>query len=103
MSILIKGIDMPKYSYHEIKVWDDGSIEITQPNDSWKRIPNAVIHIPSPHGRLIDIGEYKKEGAMQDGVCYMCPNFEQCEKYTYTKMEICEWLDDAPTILEAEE
>lgn len=83
MSILIKGIDMPKCSNEDImvvirrdkaEVWQTGYKERTV----------EAIQIPTPHGRLIDgddiyIGRWDIDS------------------------DLAEQIHDAPTILEAEE
>ena len=97
MSIIIKGIDLPSNAKVQIIV--------ESPAESFrKQIPKSrVIQIPKDHGKIADITKYKKENAMQDDTCEGCPNEGKCIYYTYTKEDICEWLDGIPTILEAEE
>lgn len=79
MSIILKGIDLPK-DIDELRLIINGmSIAIE---------PTQAIQIPTPHGRLIDGDELKANYTEDDDV--------------YTP-----WLradiDNAPTILEAEE
>ena len=88
MSVLIKGIDIPK-DIDELRLIINGmSIAIE---------PTEAIQIPKPHGRLIDEKEairgWCKGCAFNDGTCgkdeTICEDKEMC-KYT-------------PTILEAED
>ena len=90
MSILIKGIDMPKCSNEDIlivirrdkaEVWQTGYKERTV----------EAIQIPTPHGRLIDkdelLSHIKKD-----------PLFSLVERYGISGV-----IESRPTILEAEE
>ena len=93
MSIILKGIDMPKEGEHIVTLiksngkcsyWkQDTEYGICEPMQTVE-----AIQIPTPHGRLIDGDELKANYTDDDDV--------------YTP-----WLradiDDAPTILEAEE
>ena len=80
MSILIKGIDMPK-DIDELRLIINGmSIAIE---------PTKAIQIPTPHGRLIDGDELKSIKSIQSA------DFNSIET-------IQKWIDNAPTILEAE-
>ena len=85
MSIILKGIDMPKCSNEDImvvirrdkaEVWQTGYKERTV----------EAIQIPTPHGRLID-GD--KIGAEAEQTLYGEVSYED--------------IANAPTILEAEE
>lgn len=90
MSILIKGIDMPKCSNEDImvvirrdkaEVWQTGYKERTV----------EAIQIPTPHGRLIDkdelLSHLKKD-----------PLFSLVERYGVSGV-----IESRPTILKAEE
>ena len=65
-----------------------------------------LIKIP-PHGRLIDADKFKADHSMKND-CAECEKELQgssvsCEyDRIYSKMDFCEWLDDAPTVIEAE-
>ena len=89
MSILIKGIDMPKCSNEDImvvirrdkaEVWQTGYKERTV----------EAIQIPTPHGRLIDASELIKS--------YMKGTKTDIDDF-YATIDI---IDNAPTILEEE-
>ena len=98
MSIILKGIDMPKCSNEDImvvirrdkaEVWQTGYKERTV----------EAIQIPKPHGRIIDEDEIKAK----------CINevFDSMGTVAITDpYPDDEWADDicdVPTILEAEE
>lgn len=88
MSILIKGMEMPKDGYKVIYVHSNGSVY--QPSNAeniWHKIASAI---PVPeHGKLIDADAISLEGG----------------PYEYD--EWCKWAleryQDAPTIIPAEE
>lgn len=89
MSIILKGIDMPKCSNEDImvvirrdkaEVWQTGYKERTV----------EAIQIPTPHGRLIDGDEFKSW--VDDW--YDCTDIGNIVE---------SWIDERPTILEAEE
>lgn len=98
MSIILKGIDMPKCSNEDImvvirrdkaEVWQTGYKERTV----------EAIQIPTPHGRIVDADDIKAK----------CINevFESMGTVAITDpYPDDEWADDicdVPTILEAEE
>lgn len=106
MSLILKGIDMPRNGdCHHITIYDNGNTYMTTSNVLYEteRKDVEAIQIPKDHGKIADITKYKKENAMQDDTCEGCPNEAKCMYYTYTKEDICEWLDGIQTILEAEE
>ena len=60
------------------------------------------------HGRLIDVDGFKQDHSMGNE----CAECEQKQKGTlksceydriYSKMDFCQWLDDAPTVIEGSE
>lgn len=85
MSVLIKGMEMPKGCYEcPFEVWGkcmfiNYNVSGTEP----KSCP--LVEVPSPHGRLIDASEYINRMS----------NFH--EEYMY------DVLEEMPTIIEAEE
>ena len=106
MSIILKGIDMPKNGeMHRINIYDNGNTYITTSNILYEtdRKDAEAIQIPTPHGRLIDIEKLKEEFAMKNNICKECDSFKKCDNKTYSKSEICEKFIWVPTILEAEE
>lgn len=117
MSVLIKGMRMPEkcgccklfhaeYPMHctAIKEYRTASAPYGMSRPDWC----PLVEIKTPHGRLIDVDALKLEYRMKDD-CNDCEREMQgsvkaCEYDTvYTKMNFCEWLDDAPTVIEAEE
>lgn len=114
MSILIKGMEMPTSCWR-------CPFCLTVDPDTYRCIPtgqefestfDAIDHIVldcplvevPPHGDLIDRDAlYKSFGA--SGNCNKCDlDAYKCQYYTeHTLMEFCERIDDAPTIIPAEE
>lgn len=85
MSIILKGIDMPK-DIDELRLIINGmSIAIE---------PTQAIQIPTPHGRLIDIDKVKDELRDQIPCCGL--------DMTYSNSNAFDAMDNAPTILEEE-
>lgn len=91
MSILIKGIDMPKASNDDmiVIIRHDSNAEVWQSGK--KETKTQAIQIPTPHGRLIDkdelLSHLKKD-----------PLFDLVERYGVSGV-----IESRPTILEAEE
>lgn len=53
MSILIKGMEMPKKGcHHTLTIYADGTIAIGKSTDY------KAVEIPTPHGRLIDVDAF---------------------------------------------
>ena len=104
MSLLIKGLDMPKLDENEEHLWVPGWIEVGKdgkaifctgthfdPNTIYSY---AVEELPTPHGRLIDADELKKNMRnYYPSIDHLC-----CSQHVVTKRDI----DCAPTIIEAE-
>ena len=98
MSILIKGMDMPiscekcPLCYDYLNCSIDDSLQMYLYN----RHPNCpLIEIPTPHGRLIDIDKVKDKLRDQIPCCGL--------DMTYSNSNAFDTMDNAPTILEAEE
>lgn len=94
MSILIKGIDLPKEGEkHQITIYDNGNTYITTSNRLYEtdRKDIEAIQIPTPHGRLID-GDELIEHISKD------PLYDLVERYGVSGV-----IESRPTILEAEE
>lgn len=86
MSVLIKGMEMPTgCSAVTLKVWPDNQVEIFDADGEWKT--SEAIPVP-PHGRLIDA----------DALGSFPYNMDFCDGG-----EADEWIQNAPTIIEAEE
>ena len=56
--ILIKGMEMPRLGYREIRIHPDG--RITENNEGYEETIGTTIPVP-PHGRLIDADAMQKE------------------------------------------
>lgn len=101
MSIILKGIDLPKdctecplegaevdddgFDYWYCKITESMATTIERPSNC------PLIQIPKDHGRLIDGGELNKSVHTWNPA------------YTYGRSAFTRAIDNAPTILEAEE
>lgn len=67
-----------------------------------------LIEVKTPHGRLIDADKFKADHSMKND-CAECEKELQgssrlCEyDRIYSKMDFCEWIDNAVTVIGAEE
>lgn len=103
MAVLIQGMEMPK-DVTLLAISPDGTVDIIsgQPDLSWKTLKHKAISVP-PHGRLIDADamlmriNHEVMEAYMDGVCY---GVHPSQEHLYLLGEI---IDDAPTIIHAEE
>lgn len=94
MSILIKGIDMPKKANHHFQLIFY-SVDESQ-GIIWEGfLKDRVFEIPTPHGRLVDIDKVKDE--LKDQV--PCCGLDR----TYRVSNAFDTMNNAPTILEGEE
>lgn len=90
MSILIKGMDMPSridLDFHDNHIVLGG---VLYPIDI-----DQLVYIPTPHGRLVDIDKVKDNLRDQIPCCGL--------DMTYSNSNAFDTMDNAPTILEAEE
>lgn len=116
MSVLIKGMELPtrcavcalcdlrygtkckitKMSYYDSEGYPRGGY-----NDRPDWCP--LVEITEPHGALIDRDALKADFSMGEN-CDKCGiELKRCEyDRVYTKMDFCGWLDDTPTVIEAE-
>lgn len=89
MSILIKGMEMPKYGHINVRIYADGAVcEPTTCPIVWRNVGNAA-PVP-PHGRLIDADELLND-VRKHSESYFADDFAH------------EWVDVAPTVIEAED
>lgn len=97
MSILIKGVEMPKgeKAVH-LEIHSDGTVLMWQMGDSDKVVGKAI-SIP-PHGRLID-ADVVMSLAMEDILMWEDAG---CDRDDYRAF-LANYIEDAPTIIEAEE
>ena len=119
MSVLIKNMEMPECCYDcpliRASVAGDfycvagDGIEEDLKKLYERRMPDCpLVEVKEPHGRLIDVDGFKQDYSMGNE----CADCEQKQKGTlksceydriYSKMDFCQWLDDAETIIEAAE
>ena len=92
MSIIIKGMDMPRSCGECGEVWcEHWHYSWNQPYESYKNPNCPLIEIPAPHGRLIDIDEVPKYNIVS-------------RPFREGWNEALKYIDKfVPTILEAEE
>lgn len=100
MSILIPGVEMPKYKHHlTITVWPNGHATCLLYNrDDNIRTIETVKAVPvPPHGDLTDRDAYRDE--FMSGVYDLCDDDpDNCRANA-----IIDLFDSAPTIIPAEE
>jgi len=112
MSILIKGMEMPKNcafcpcEHYECGLMGDehNGVDVTAYFEGDKRHPDCPLVEVPPHGDLIDRDELAGRLGITDMDCYKCAwgNHGFCSRGgDFT--DACEAIDDAPTIIEAEE
>lgn len=87
MSIILKGVDMPKgYGHIHLEIYPNGDVEAEWDQDSKDY---RAIQIPKDHGRLIDADEFKSW--VDDW--YDCTDIGNIVE---------SWIDERPTILDKE-
>ena len=120
MSVLIKGMELPKDCPYCKMAYYNASDEFTGcavvPDKRYAMHNDAVyakstqrpdwcplVEIPEPHGDLIDRDAFRADFSMGEN-CDKCGVvLKRCEyDRIYTKMDFCGWLDDAPTVIKAE-
>ena len=92
MSILIKGIEKPKYGFIEIRLYDNRA-ECEFQEHVYTDLETE--EVPEPHGRLIDADELIKEQS------YTAKD-TSVEEMRVACRYCAEVLKDAPTVIEAE-
>lgn len=99
MSILIKGMEMPKDRSRWVVIYPDGKVEYSDKTDEWETLDKGAVPVP-PHGRLIDAD------AMVNVQVYN----DEFEDFQTVNMSIDDLLDsswieleDDSTIIPAEE
>lgn len=101
MSIILKGIDMPKEKDEALLllILGDGTVAEKIGSDRYEEMANTeVIQIPTPHGRIIDADLFKE--IIKDSV----PAWTIGVKIpTYGDMDIMDKIYYMPTILESED
>ena len=96
MGIYISGINLPrgKHSIVEITITEDGTV-FTGSTDTFHKSDLRAVEIPTPHGRLIDCERAISELAN-------CDMPAEAEHYGIDEA-IAKYLNDEPTVIEAEE
>lgn len=114
-SVLIKDIfgkerPMPQEGYIDVRLhFRGGRVECAtmQTGNPPFYATFKTVEIPTPHGRLIDADELKADYGMKDE-CADCEKelkgtMKSCEyDRIYSKMDFCQWIDNAETVIEAE-
>ena len=105
MSILIKGMEMPKNrpEHTYMMVFPSGEVWEVRYDDNRIMKYGTAIEIPTPHGRLIDADAFTKDECNYcDGACEALP----CDCLNCKSDCRCDFMKDiadAPTIIPAEE
>lgn len=121
MSVLIKGMNMPKNCgkcefSREIYNYIDGIsfkiVRLCQMTNIYfdeidldKRLDNCpLVEVKTPHGELIDRDAFIKDWGLGKE-CNSCDqNWKKCMyDRIYSKEDFCGWIDDPPVVIEAEE
>lgn len=116
MSILIRGMEMPQkcgqcklfHAEHPMYCTADKNYRTVgapygMPRPDWCPLVEV-----EPHGRLIDADKFKADYSMKND-CAECEKELQgsnraCEyDRIYSKMDFCQWLDNAETVIEGSE
>jgi hypothetical protein len=96
MSLIIKGMDMPKKGvYHAVITFDGDSLGVRIPPSKKPFFSGRIVHMPTPHGRLIDADELMKKLERHRDMC------GDIETQFGIDMAI-NILRNIPTIIEAE-
>lgn len=106
MSILIKGLNMPKddcEAYRELIITNNyvgnGKIQMLAHDSNTNEFIGKVVEVPEPHGRLIDADRLINELAKAIPYAIVSPTDETyVEGLSRAKIE----TEDAPTVIEAE-
>ena len=93
MSILIKGMEMPKKGYKDIRIHADGSWTAYAETVPYNDIYGAAVEVPTPHGRLIDAEKLE----VHDGWLSEAEGYSTHITFVYSNA-----IDLAPTVIEAE-
>ncbi len=88
MSILIRGIEMPKEYGRCMVIFPDGRVT----TEFGSQVIATAVPIP-PHGRLIDADAFEKKNAYFWGMDFIGAKYEDC---------LCDLINDAPTIIPAD-
>ena len=96
MSVYIEGMAMPEDGRYILCITHDSSWNVHwvfQNEDTYEFLKHGRVKELSPHGRLIDADALKEH----------FPHDEDWDYPVNTNSLVCETIDNAPTIIEAEE
>ena len=97
MSILLKGIELPKENQRGlwVVIHADGTVEYNSGDEGWKTLKQAAYPVP-PHGRLIDADALTRAQGFH--------NYKYDNGLMYVEVgEVVSLIKAAPTIIPAEE
>ena len=113
MSVIIKDMKIPKscgrcwFNNSSLSCSVTGSC-IDRDDENRERLDDCpFVALPDKHGDLIDRDAFKADYGMKDD-CADCEKemhgkVKACEyDRTYSKMDFCDWLDNADVVIEAE-
>lgn len=119
MSVIVKGMKMPEncikcplqfggWCYASPPEIDERVAPTV--DEAWEQgKPDwcPLVALPDHHGRLVDADAFKADYGMKDD-CADCEKemrgkVKACMYNIHSKMDFCGWLDDADTIVEAED
>lgn len=102
MSVLIKGIEMPKEGRLTLQISADGAVYVVNRcNITAETYTTEATPVP-PHGRLIDADEMKESVRKQTAFLRLIGG-EFAEIAETIEKGFLQEIDNAPTIIEAEE
>lgn len=102
MSILIKGLNMPKGDGLVISIEPNGEVYVqTQEGFSFFASKAKAVEVPTPHGRLIDADKMVQFLHHQECDSCKTPNSDECFACGEPFAEAV--TDLQPTVIEAEE
>lgn len=111
MSVLVKGMEMPKHCAECGFLEAEYTLECNCLRKKMQGIFEGrdrdcpLVEVHTPHGRLIDADETMRQWGLDKATKYGNENAEQ-QLFSYSTMmmyEIVDIIDDAPTVIEAEE
>ena len=93
MSIILKGINLPKRGTIKLEIEPNGMVWAE--GKDWQSYTESAIQLPKRHGRLIDADELKEK---RETMCWKDEHYMTHESDFIDSRHI----DNAPTILEAD-
>lgn len=100
MSLIIKGMDMPKKGvYHAVITFDGDSLGVRIPPSKEPFFSGRIVHMPTPRGRLIDADELLR--VIEENSYRLRSVINSTENGMFLS-GIRQAIDESPTIIEAE-